>query len=358
MDYKYNEQIKLAWRLYRKVYRGTLSPVAFLIGDMLYEYALSLSSDKTNIISDYFIFSYKKEDIAKDIGVSESSLRVAKKTYNGMSVWKELETIGFIIENGKKGKNSNFYIPLRSSVKLEPKIGKFYVNKFGEDKTRQYIQNLKEKLDGSYFEKVTKKWNEIDYLNENINNYRLFDKDNELQKQTKIQRQLFCLLAKKEIDVIREGKEIFKLFGSIVKYVSKYGNPNYFIIENAIFNLYHNYKEKIDLKQFYGLLKYTIDNEALILEAQHYGYSRRDVEKDLIKQRIGKRQANKNNLELSNKKSTTVNASNIHNNSQPKESTISHINNTYDIEELDLFNQFYNASTDYFEIERINDLLL
>lgn len=265
MQQKHNEQLLLAWQRYRRTYRGILSQNAYVIGDLLYEYGNNLASDSTELIGDYFVIEYNKKWIAEDLGMDDSTFRKKKRGIN-LTVWQELEQIGFEIKNGfqikDKSKNktnangvsTKFGLPIYivDDVHVDTiELGNFYEKKFGSDKTRQYLINLNDKIKGTYQERINKKWYEIDYANQNINNYKLFDKDNQTQMQTKLSRQFLCLFAQKGIDVLQEGKTIFSMFFKLLKYVHGFEKAPYELLEKAIMKT-HNSTTGTNIKEIYA----------------------------------------------------------------------------------------------------------
>lgn len=349
MKYEYNGKIKSAWNLFRKVYRGSLSPIAFIIGDMLYEYALNLSSGNTEIISNHFILNYNKEDIAGDIGVTPESLRQPRKKYNKMTVWKELESVGFNFENGKKGKCSIIGIPISNTVESKHKIGKFYINKLGKDKANQFINNLVEKSKGTFNDTISRKWYEIDYKKQNINNYKIFDRDTEEVVKTKLSRQLLCLFAKNDIDTKTEGQKAFQLLWSMINYAKSYGNTNYFIVEKAISSLYKS-KHKADLNQLYGWLKSQFDNEYFIIAAQQNGISKKDAEKSVIQKQIKKKL-------LREKEKTKIKAK-VNDKQINSQNLTDPLEKDSELEELFYTEQFYHDTEDFIHMQILNDQLI
>lgn len=236
MEQKHNEQIRLAWNRFRRTYRGILSLNAFVIGDLLYEYADNLANNDTEIIGNHFVLEYNKKWIAQDLQMNDSTFR-KKKRHTNQNVWEELEQIGFIIINGSDGICTKYGLPIHINQCIpidEINIGQFHKNKYGVDKTKQYLINLNEKIQGTYEEKVKMKWYEIDYTKQNINNFKIFEKDTPKQKQTKLSRQFLCLIAIKGIDVQKEAKSIFSLFFKLIRDTHGFELVPYELLEKAI----------------------------------------------------------------------------------------------------------------------------
>jgi hypothetical protein len=278
--YQPNQLIKLAWKWFCEVHESSLSPLAFKVGYRLYKYIMHLASEQTTIIGDYFQFPYLKEDLASDLGVSPSAFRQKSKKYNGMTVWQELESVGFIIENGTKGTPTIFGVPLFPTEPTKPiKVGVFYKNWIGEEKWLSYINNLRERLNGTFEQRTKRNWKEIDFSKENINNFKIYPKDKEQQKETKLRYQIFCLMTKHGFNVQEQQEVVFKLFSSIKKfYTTRYGEMNYMVLQKAIFSVY--FKEQMNnLQKLYAYLLATIQDEYLLNAAAACGLSLKDQDK-------------------------------------------------------------------------------
>lgn len=291
--YQPNQLIKLAWKWFCEVHESSLSPLAFKVGYRLYKYIMHLSSEQTTIVGDYFQFSYLKEDLASDLGVSCSAFRQKSKKRNGLTVWQELESVGFIIKDGKKGTATVFSIPLFATEPKQPiKVGTFYKNWLGEEKWLEYINNLRDRLNGTFEQRINRNWKEIDFSKENINNFKIYPKDKPHQKETKLRYQVFCLVAKHGIHVQQAQNDVFKLFFSIKKHYTKhYGEINYMVLQKSIFSVYTK-PQMNDLHQLYAYLLATIQDEYMLNAAAACGLSIDELDefrKQLRKERYQKR---------------------------------------------------------------------
>ncbi|MCC0567422.1 hypothetical protein M4D57_23775 [Brevibacillus borstelensis] len=292
-NYEPNKLIRLAWKWFCEIHESSLSPLAFKVGYRLYKYIMHLCSEQTTIIGDYFQFSYLKEDLASDLGVSSSALRQKGKKRNNMTVWEELESVGFMIKDGGKGKVTVFSIPLFATDPIQPiKVGTFYKNWIGEEKWLEYLNNLRDQLNGTFEERINRNWKEIDFSKENINNFKIYPKDKPHQKETKLRYQLFCLVEKHGFKVQEFQDDVFKLFGAMVKFHTKFRQEiNFEVLQRAIRNVYIG-KKPDDFQSLYGYLMAAIQDEEIVVIGASSGMTENEqdnLRKQLRNERIQKR---------------------------------------------------------------------
>ncbi|MDH4617750.1 hypothetical protein [Brevibacillus sp. AY1] len=292
-NYEPNKLIRLAWKWFCEIHESSLSPLAFKVGYRLYKYIMHLCSEQTTIIGDYFQFSYLKEDLASDLGVSSSALRQKGKKRNNMTVWEELERVGFMIKDGGKGKVTVFSIPLFATDPIQPiKVGTFYKNWIGEEKWLEYLNNLRDQLNGTFEERINRNWKEIDFSKENINNFKIYPKDKPHQKETKLRYQLFCLVEKHGFKVQEFQDDVFKLFGAMVKFHTKFRQEiNFEVLQRAIRNVYIG-KKADDFQSLYGYLMAAIQDEDIVMIGASSGMTENEqdnLRKQLRNERIQKR---------------------------------------------------------------------
>ncbi|MDR7314893.1 hypothetical protein [Brevibacillus nitrificans] len=292
-NYEANRLIKLAWKWFCEIHESSLSPLAFKVGYRLYKYIMHLCSEQTSIVGDYFQFSYLKEDLAADLGVSSSAFRQKGKKRNNMTVWQELERVGFIIEDGKKGKATLFSIPLFPTEPTQPiKVGTFYKNWIGEEKWLEYLNNLRDQLNGTFEERINRNWKEIDFSKENINNFKIYPKDTPHQKETKLRYQLFCLVEKHGFNIPELQEDVFKLFGLMLKSHTKFRQEiNFEVLQKAIRNVYIG-KKADDFQSLYGYLMAAIQDEEIVIIGASSGMTENEqdnLRKQLRNERIQKR---------------------------------------------------------------------
>ncbi|MEL3972096.1 hypothetical protein AAEO50_07380 [Rossellomorea oryzaecorticis] len=323
MGYSQNDLITNAWKRFRILHRGEISPVAFLIGDTLYEYASKLSSNNTILLSNYFVYEYKKYKIANDVGVSADSLRKKTKGRNG-TVWDELHRIGFIInsKNHLKVKTLNsvketdFYMSTKVAIPLFVEelanekdlvnLGYFYKKVFGKEKTLKYINNLEEKINGTYETNVVKKVSTVDFTKENINNYTLFEKDTEKVKRAKLCFKFFCLLGRSGIDVQKNIEESFKFFNMFIHHCFKEnqgGNLGYIEIEKTVQKVYNYSKRGDNMQTIYGQLNKFFQTDMISELAREFGISEQALKESSLEE---KRKQTESRLTKENKKKLEV----------------------------------------------------
>lgn len=184
MVFQANERIRLAHEYFKFAYFFTLSKEAFRVGDMLYWFISNLASDLTEITEDKFSLDIKKLELARDLGFKEeSSFRKRTDKRNGLTVWGELAKVGFeffdghrILEGKKviKAKKTTILVPLVfEQVDWESvQFPSFFNTR--RDKFIGDLRSIEYKINKLSIEKNEVKWHDIDYENNSIRTFKIY----------------------------------------------------------------------------------------------------------------------------------------------------------------------------------------
>lgn len=266
-----NKLIAASWERFRRVYSSKNKeiggPIAFMFIDKLFEYAYDLSGKETPIEGDHFVLQISKHKVASDIGIDDSSLRAKKK--NG-SIYDHMKRIGFKFEDGKLKRNTEdgkveyfkitkFYIPLYIAEEFEDKdihVGSYYEQHYGQESALNYIRKLEEVIEnkGEY---TTVSWNERNWAEENINNYKVHKNLSREAQETRTVYTYFCLLAKHGINPNENGKQHFEEIKTLI-YKNAKGNIQ--AVYKAITSLYY-LRENFTMETLFARLRTFVAGE-------------------------------------------------------------------------------------------------
>ncbi|MCR2805398.1 hypothetical protein [Paenibacillus soyae] len=184
MLFQVNERIRLAHEYFKFAYFFTLSKEAFRVGDMLYWFISNLTSDVTEITEDKFNLDIRKLDLARDLGYKDaSSFRKRTDKRNGLTVWGELAKVGFEFCDGHrflqgrkviKAKKTTIQIPLVfEQIDWESvQFPSFFNTR--RDKFIGDLRSIEYKINKLSNEKNEVKWHDIDYENNSIRTFKIY----------------------------------------------------------------------------------------------------------------------------------------------------------------------------------------
>lgn len=273
-EYIKNDIIHLYHQFFKLAYYGLLSAQAYRLGDLLYWYISDLTSKDTEIVDHYFIYSIRKLDLARDLGYSdESALRKKNKSRNGLTVWQELENVGFIFGNGrrnkkaKQGRRTTIYIPLSiiGKVNMDQMVfpSHFMSRK---ERTLEMLKYLIVKINGLYEENQNQKWYELDYHKFEMEWFKIFNfQTSSIAKiEANLFRQFCWVLARNHIPFGDNDLERHKLYKNFKQILNDTADRNFVVLQRVLYKVGSKNiqrKGRLGLKDLNGVIRYEIKLE-------------------------------------------------------------------------------------------------